>query len=308
MRTSLSALSSGRYLVEDPEREREAVWRLLDLTPIADRLFNPLGLSPGFSWFITELQYRRIADARSGDVDILGGRLEWTNPAEFEALFNEERRSKLGWHPTNVAFLAALRMANQGGIKWPPSTAWLVAIEAKCAYLSPDADSISEKGLKSTKASPRKVARMRKQVNALLRFGFNRVALLDVIGNPPVTGLNGQAWLTAACLAADSRRAMSRILKMRLSPDSPSGHYVWSIGAVAGGHEGMRGSDSLEEVRSARDNPSLSEMETAAQRSMMEEHLTTILAELPKPQNLRVIFTDCRRCGAIHSIDTKCSL
>lgn len=303
------AFSSGRYLVEGPERERESVRRLLDLAPISDRMFNPLGLSSGFSWFVTELQYQRMVGDSLGDVDILGGRLEWTDPREFQALFDEERRrTRLGADPSNLAFVAALRLANQGGIKWPPSTAWLAAVEVKCAYLSPDADSISEKGLKSTKASRQKVTRMRAQVNALLSFGFNRVALLDVVGNPPVTGPDGQAWLIAGGVAADSRRAMSRILEARLPVDSPIGHYVWSVGAVVGGHEGMRGSGSIEELRCPRDNPFLADVETTTQRSVIEEHLSGIFADLPKPQNLRVIFTDCRSCGAIHSIDTKCAL
>lgn len=304
----MSAFSSGRYLIEDPERERESVRRLLDLIPISAPLFNALGLAAGFSWFILELQKQRITSSALGDVDILGGRLEWEDPAQYQALLqNEIKEDKVGAHPSNLDFMAALRLANAGGIKWPPSTAWLAPVEAKCAYLNPNAGSISEKGLKSTKASRQKVGRMRVQVKALLKLGFNRVALLDVIGNPPVAGPDGQAWLSAAGVAIDSRRAMSRILEARLPAASPVGHYVWSVGAVVGGHEGMRGSGSIEELRSARDNPFLAEVETATRRSKVEQYLTGILTKLPQPQNLRVIFTDCRTCGAVHSIDTKCS-
>jgi len=268
-------------------------------------------VSAEFSWFILELRKDRLTNSAIGDVDLLAGRLEWTNPEQFEALRQKEmKQARAGTHPNNLAFLAALELASAGGIKWPPSTAWLAAVEAKCAYLNPQAPSISAENLKSTKGSVKKVAHMQEQLKSLLELGFNRVALLDVIANPPVSGPDGQAWLNAAAVAADSKRAMSRILERRLPLDSPAGHYVWSVGAVVGGHEGMRGSISIEELKVVRDNPLPSlDTQVSDRRHEVEKHLRNILTPLPKPLNLslRVVFTDCQACGQIHWERSGCS-
>ncbi len=300
--------TSGRYLVEEPGRERKSVRILLDLTPIAEKILDPLGLHAGFSWFILDVQKNRLRTSGQGDVDILAGRLEWANPGEFKRLLAEEVKERKDWHPTQVEFLIAVRVAQAGGIKWPPSTDWLVALEAKCAYLDPEADSISPENLKSTKASVKKVRRMRGQIKGLLESGFDRVALLDVIANPPVFGPDGQAWLTVAAVADDSRAAMAHVLKKRLPVDSPAGPYVWSIGAVVGGDEGRRGSSSVTELRPAHDNPLLSEHSRVTERRrQVEESLGMLFASLPKPMNLRVIFSDCQACGQIHLDGRACS-
>lgn len=301
--------ASNRYLVEDQQRERQAARILLDLSPTAAQLFNPLGLNPGFSWFVLNLRKERLNSLAIGDVDILAGPLEWTNPSDFEDLLRRQTEEHGGRaHPSWIELMTALRLANAEGIKWPPSTAWLVAVEAKCAYLNPQAESISRASLKSTKASPRKVKHMREQIKGLFELGFNRVTLLDIVANPPVSGPDGQAWLTAAALAAKSTREFSQDLKQRLPSDSPAGHYVWSIGAVLGGHEGRRGSTSVEEMRAPRDNPLLSkDPKVKGRRLEVEANLNKIFERLPKPLNLRVQFSDCQSCGKIHGVGSECT-
>jgi hypothetical protein len=42
----------------------------------------------------------------------------------------------------------------------------------------------------------------------LLEMGFDRVGLLDIIANPPVSGVDGGAWMVALDVADRSRRAM----------------------------------------------------------------------------------------------------
>ncbi len=311
-----------RYLVDQPEREREAVRIFVENRGIADKVLVPLGaLHAGLPWFILQVRKDRLRSSATGDVDILTGRLHWAEPGEFERLYAEEERlyaelerlcaeklrGKGRWHPSNMWFSTALKLAQKGGIKWPPSTDRLIAIEAKCAYLSPQAPSISREHLKSTKTSDQKVRKMREQVNHLLESGFNRVALLDVITTPPVSGIDGQAWLNAAAVADSSTRAMGPDLKTRLLPDSPAGHYVWSLGAVVGGDESRRGSSSVIEMRPAQENPLLSnDPRVRERRREVDENLGKLFTSLPKPLNLRVIFLDCPECKQIHHLDSAC--
>jgi hypothetical protein len=311
-----------RYLVEQPEREREAV-RIFMENGIADEVLVPLGgLHSGFAWFILQVRKDRLRSSAIGDIDILAGRLDWAEPGEFERLYAEEEQlcaqrdrqstEKLGrtvrCHPTNVELFTALKLAMKGDVKWPPATDQLVAIEAKCAYLSPKAKSISREYLKSTKTSKRKVGKVREQVRDLLESGFNRVALLDVIATPPASGLDGQVWLTAAAVADDSRRAMQKDLEKRLPQGSPAGHYVWSLGAVVGGDERMRGASSVMELGPARENPLLSnDPRVRARRCEVDENLGKLFASLTKPLKLRVVYLDCPECKRIHHLDDACS-
>ena len=82
----------------------------------------------------------------------------------------------------------------------------------------------------------------RTQIDELVEMlPFNRVALLDVIVNPPLSGTDGQAWMAAAATAVNSLQQMMPALTARLPPDSPAGHFVVPWGAVAGGTESCRG-------------------------------------------------------------------
>ena len=52
--------------------------------------------------------------------------------------FGEERRLQSqrfsGAHPTVLSFMAAKRIADDGGIAWPPNLDYIVGVEVKCAY------------------------------------------------------------------------------------------------------------------------------------------------------------------------------
>ncbi len=293
------------YLVEDPSRERSAVRILIELPFMAESVVGQLGLEAGFSWFLLDINKNRLHKDGCGDVDILAGRLEWNDPEEFRTLLHKERMDKAGWHPSQIAFITAITLASRGGLKWPPPTNWLVGIEAKCGYLDPEANSVSSENFKSMKAG--KVQHIRAQVQDLVGLGFERVALLDVVANPPVSGHDGQAWFDAADLAEQSRRASSRLIENRLASDSPAGHYVWSIGAVAGGHEGHRGAGRPVELKAAHENLLLSkDPSIKRRRAELEENLRKIFERLPKPLNLRVIYEDCGSCGRIHLFDSPC--
>src|SRR5208283_1828701 len=136
----------------------------------------------------------------------------------------------------------------------------------------------------SQKSSPKKVHNMRTQIGELLEvLPFNRVALLDVIINPPATGRNGQAWLSAAATAVGSLREMMPNLCDRLPSDSPAGHFVVSWGAVAGGTETWRGTGAPQQLRVAKENPLLQDSTIHTRRCELEDNLRRILARHPQP-------------------------
>jgi hypothetical protein len=294
------------YLVDLGERrEHNAVRRIVENPVIWCRIVGPLGLAAGFTWVVLECQKSRVGS--TGDIDILAGRLEWASPEAFDRVLDEERKGKEAWHPSQVDHISAVRLSQMGGIRWPPSVDWLVGIEVKSAFLSPEAKPISLQNIKSRKDSVRKVAHMQEQVNSLIDLGLDRVALLDIVASPPVSGPSGGAWISAAGVAGESRRVMQRVFDERLPKDSLAAHFVLSIGAVEGGDESRRGSCCVEELRASHDNRRLATAPSVRKnRRKLERNLQETLASLPKPTNLRVIFVDCRRCGQIHLEGSTC--
>lgn len=263
------------YLVEIPEREHEAVRRLLELPAIAWQFLEQHGLNPSFYWCILQVRHSRLVEFFEGDVDILVGRLN---------------------------------LNDSGGIKWPLSTDYLVGIEAKCAYLDPEAKEITEDAIKSKKSSDQEMHKTQRQLKVLLQMGFDKVSLLDIIANPPASGIDSRAWFLALDIAVTSMKEMSPILQKRLPDDSPAGHWVWSIGSVIGGDETMRGAGAPIRLRIAQANPFLQiSSEVQSRRKKMEYNLSTILTDLPTPCRLPAIFIDCRTCGKIHRIGNACN-
>jgi len=291
------------YLIEITEREHEACRRLLLVPFLSERLFGSLGLQASFSWFVLQFEKERVVPSSRGDIDILAGPLAWTDPGAFQALLSEERaNAQLERHDSWNYQLAARTLARAGGIRWPPPVNKLVGVEAKCAYLDPRADRIATETLRSTKSSPAKADKIKRQVESLLEIGVNHAVLLDIIANPPVSGPNGGAWISALAVAAESANAMSSILDQRLLKESEAAHWVWSSGAVAGGDELYRGSGTPVELRPSRGNSRLTS--TAAQliRSEMEQRLNALFSKFPTPLVFPAIFVDCKTCGSIHSL------
>jgi hypothetical protein len=292
------------YLAEMSEREHEACRRLVQLPFLSERLFGSLGLRGSFSWFILQVEKERLVPSLRGDVDILAGPLIWTDPGAFDALVSEERASaQAGRHDSWNYQLAAMRLARAGGIKWPPSMGHLVGVEAKCAYLDPRTEQISAEALRSTKSSSSKAGKIRRQVESLLDMGLNHAVLLDVIANPPVSGPDGGAWISALAVATESTSAMSSTLDKRLPEECEAGHWVWSSGAVVGGDEFHRGAGAPLELRPSRGNSRFaSSLTSRSIREQMEQHLKALLSEFPTPLVFPAIFVDCKACGTNHSL------
>ena len=295
------------YLVDIPGKESEAIKRLLKLLPITGGLFKSLGLDPLFSWYLIEVRTDLHLGLLPTDIDILAGRLSWSDPGAFRSILAEEIKSEPNAPQSVHLTLAALKLAESGGIKWPPLTDYLIGIEAKCAYLDPNANEIKEDTIKSTKKSSKKKVGIRKQVEKLLSFGFDKVALLDMIANPPASGIDGQAWITALSIATSSKDAMSLILRQRLPNNSTAGHWVWSIGSIIGGDETRRGAGAPIELQKAAENKFLYvNTDVKTNREKMEIAFNKIFGKLSPPYNFPVIFVDCRTCRTIHRLGDTC--
>lgn len=289
------------YLVESKACEHAALRRLYYLTGMMNGMFESFKLAPYYSWFLLEMDMDDLVPTLQGDVDILMGELQVSDPEAFKKRF-EEWQAELPppAHPTQIYRLAAMDIAEQGGIQWPPKMDYLVGVEAKCSFLHSEANEITVKTVRSKKSSPKKVKKIREQVQRLLDMGFNKIALLDLIANPPASGINSQAWVNASGIATASERVMSPILKGRLPEDSLAGHWSCSIGAVAGGDETMRGAGGSVKYREPQDNVLLEGSETHVRRQELEKNLSALLGSLPQPRDLPVLFINCKVCRKIH--------
>lgn len=119
-------------------------------------------------------------------------------------------------------------------------------------------------------------------------------------------GPAGQAWITASTPADISRRAMLPDLTNRLPSNSPAGHFVWSIGSVAGGDESQRGAGVPVEIQAAVQNPFLERTDLQRCRAEIEDNIRNELQKLSQPRNLSVIFQDCISCGQLHPVSEVC--
>ncbi len=266
------------YLVDTPEREHEALQRLLQVPALYWNIFSELGLAPTQSWYLLQVKHSRLVKSLDGDVDILAGRLQFKTGGANEV-------------PTIDTAL---------------SSKYLVGIEAKCSFLPagihPDERSVIS--FKSTKSSTKNLQKVRRQVEKLQSMGFDRVALLDIIANPPATGEDQNAWFEALENAVTSIEHMLPVLKYRLPKFSTAGHWVWSCGAVVGGNEAVRGAGAPFEMRRARYNRLYSclSKEVRARRREMEINLQNILKSIPLAHPLPLVGIDCNKCGEIHLV------
>jgi len=245
-----------------------------------------------------------------GDVDILIGRTIWKDPKQFDDALNEHMKSLSSAHPNalihlmNPVNMAADIVAWNGGIQWPPPTDFLAGIEVKCSKLDTKVDpykaKIDEDDMKSTKSSRQKTEKLRSEIDKLLRLGLDKVALLDLIANPPADGINIGAWSNASTIASKTEKAMSKVFGNRLLPNSPAGYWVYSLGAVAGGNEAMRGAGYPNQYRAPQQNSFDANSDISNERQALEQSVTTIFNRVPTPYSLPALYINCRTCRVIH--------
>lgn len=253
-----------------------------------------------------------------GDVDILVGSTIWEDPKQFDVELAGHMKRKTTAHPNAlIQFVvpenfAADMVALSGGLQWPPPTDFMVGIEVKCSHLDPNIDwqkdNFDESDLKSTKSSTQSRKKIRGQLNKLHQLGFNKIALLDIIANPPTEGINMGAWINASILSSKTETTMLKVLGDRLLPNSPAGHWAYSVGAVSGADEITRGAGYPRKYRVSQEIAYCVDKEMHEHRKQMEQNITRIFSSLPKPNALPALFINCRTCRKIHtcSINIPC--
>jgi hypothetical protein len=253
--------------VEGQDREKQATRSFLSHPAFRQELLRFLSLGSG-SWVIMQAQKPHLVPGLSGDVDILAGNLEPKNSTDLSE-----------------------------GFIWPPVSRRVVGVEVKCGYFS-QAD-----GPQSEKDSPKKIKKLRAQIDLLLEMGLDQVGLLDVIGNEPTEGVG--AFVNALGRALDSLRAFKPVLEARLPEGTPAAQYCWPVGSVPGGDEGASGGGSLKVVRPGLANPLLAARDETAirNRDTLVKNVSAMLAEIPAPTYWPLFFIDCMDCRRLHFLD-----
>jgi hypothetical protein len=271
------------YIIEQDSSERESVatHRLLATMPLRAQLFH------GVSWFIMELRFSTLGLDEAGEIDIIGGRLTFSDSDAYRSVYTEEAAQWPEAAPGFVEMMATRRFAQDGGLAWPPPMDLLVGVEVKCSYEN-------EGVIKSAKDSRDKLRDLHKQLRRDVALGLDIVSFLDIIANQPATGKDSDAWWNASSKAFATLDAADPILAKRIPAGLPVGHWVWSVGAVAGGHEGIRGAGGPICVRRPSANPH------TPKRVRVEELLIQLLSVLPRPRTPLVLLKDCKTCQRIH--------
>lgn len=298
------------YLIENKECERSFLRRLWSFWSSLDPLLIKLGFNPHCSWALIEVDMSDLGASLKGDVDILIGHTALSDPRQYDDALNEHMELLTSAAPdaliqlVNPTNMAADMVAWNGGIQWPPPTNYLAGVEVKCSRLDINVDpykaSLDEDDMKSTKSSRQKTEKIRLETNKLLQLGLDKVALLDLIANPPADGVNIGAWSNASTIASKTEKAMSKIFSNRLLPDSLAGHWVYSLGAIAGGNEALRGAGYPNQYRPPRQNDFATDADTFNRRQVVEKNITSIFNRLPNPYSLPALYINCRSCRAIH--------
>lgn len=283
---------------DSQERESEAIRRVL-ASFHKEYVLAPMGLGT-LSWAIMEAQKPGLIPGVVGDLDILPGTMEFCDPAAFRDAFDRASRQYPGAQVGLLENLAGKEIAEAGGIKWPPEPSYVIGVEVKCSYFDIKP--------RSTKSSPEKVAGIRKQIEWLLKMGLDRVALLDVIANPPSDGVDSGAWLAASSQAQASFAAAQMILGDRLPADSSAGQFVWAVGPVVGGAEDARGAGGPILLRAPQSNPAIGKKhpEVVANRETLMASIPKLLGGMPRPRYFPIVYIDCRKCRGLHVLSDGC--
>ena len=286
------------YIVEadSQERESEAIRHIVGSFH-RDLLLRPFGFDD-LTWIIVEALKSKLTPGIVGDVDILAGNLDFKDWSAYrEALAEIEGKYPHYPHVLKTQ-LAGKSVSEAGGLQWPPEPVFVAGIEVKCAYFTDR--------LRASKSSESKIDGIRKQIDWLDRMGLDNCALLDVIGNEPAYQESG-GFLGALARADRSLEAAVSVLNGRLREHSKAGHFVWAVGSVGAGDEGMRGAGALELVRQPERNPLLAakDPETLAHRAALLGNIPKLLAHLPPPRCFPAVFRDCRKCQGIHYFDDR---
>lgn len=286
------------------ERESAAIDRFMALSNIHTNFQVALGLQPSFYWCLVRCETPLLAANIRGEIDMVLGGLAWKNPGRLTSHRFHELQKYPNWHPDLHWQSAANLEAAQGGVVWPPTTDHLVGVEAKTSYFLPNREPIGRVVGKigANKFSSRYQKEMSKQAKRLMIMGFDRAVLLTMVANPPADARSSHAWMQSSATSSDSATLMRKLVE--LQPDAlphSVGHWLWSLGAVAGRHEGWQGSGRPEELRPALPNPLLKLHGNAAKhREAMTRRLHHLFEHLPAPRQFPVFLSYCQQCQTVH--------
>lgn len=278
--------------VDDRDREKEATRHFLSHLFFRRDLLGAMGLD-SLTWVIMEAQKPHLVPGLVGDVDILAGNLEFKDFQDFIRAMERVEQQFPGMNELAQQDLAAKIVTEDLGMRWPPESSRIVGIEVKCGYFD------REDGPRSDKSSARKIEHLRQRLDLLLEMGFDKVGLLDIIGNEPSDGPN--AYLEAGWRAHQSARGFQPILEARLTDDIPAAHFCWAVGSVFDRDERLSGAGGLLTVRPGLPNPLLEK--AVANRRIMLQSVTRMLGSIAVPRYCPVFFIDCQDCGRLHFLD-----
>jgi hypothetical protein len=241
---------------------------------------------------VVEMDQGRLVEGRKGDIDILAGNLALKDIDHLHRAIAEMKNSYPERPDWFYGEWAPYKVAEEGGLAWPPVTDYLVGVEVKCSYFSA--------GPHSTKSSPSKIHGIRSQLDGYIEMGLDRAVMLDVIANLPEPNGGFGSFSVASWRAHDNRKAMDEILNARIPADSPVDHFVLSLAAVGGGHEGQRSGGYPTLVHQGRACYDSTNADIRRNRLQMNCQLSELLKSQPQPRWFPATFVDCRECRRLH--------
>jgi hypothetical protein len=198
-------MSESEHLCDQGNREDVAVELLLGLLPATcPEWYESIGIDPDHHWALVRPVFNTpMLRHPQAEVDVVFGRM-----------------------------VAVSTGGKTTKIIWPPSTDFMVAVEAKCPLVKwEDGEAWA------SAASPK--SNLRDQLKRDIALGFSRVAAIHVVAMPPSNGF----W--DAMLAADAFGSQCLPFAERsicdLTGDLPVGHAVFSIAGLMSKHERMSG-------------------------------------------------------------------
>ena len=180
-----------------------------------------------------------------------------------------------------------------------------MGFEVKCAYFNDDDGCNEIKSFKDYSQKKDKKNEIYLKINELIKTGFNKVVLLDIIANPKSSGNGLESWIHAGCVAGNSIDEIKEALAKRIPADSIAGHLVYSEGPVCGGDTTLRNAPKINLIKHAYGNNSFTadnKINKKIFEILKEREKKLLKDESLKPQ-FPFVLIDCRLCGEIHGLD-----
>lgn len=256
------------YLIElSQDREKEAMKRAFSMPMVLGPLLSDLGLSSQNWWAILEIPISSIYGNGVGEIDAVLGPL----------------------------------VLGPGGIpEWRPKEGLLAAIEAKASYVKYSSEGnvvfTSSRGWHQSHKNA-----ILHQLPRIVKLGFDRTILLDIICTPPSSGENGQAWLQAG-LSAWNASDVIRSKIERGAKRQPFEHWLLGWGSVVGGSENWRGAPILNRIQHCEQNIQMNKPEISSIRMVIANRISDLLHPLSPPLELPLVTRYCKNCRSLHQL------